>query len=79
MTGWSGAALQSMQRTVGRVSRAGLSSKRVVASHQKRGHDVASFPTCAASTWSGSTPSVDGERAGITRPPQHSQERVQDL
>jgi hypothetical protein len=43
MTGWSGAALESMQRTVGRVSRAGLSSKRVVASHQKRGHDVASL------------------------------------
>ena len=43
MTGWSGAALESMRRTVGRVSRAGLSSKRVVASHQKRGHDVASL------------------------------------
>ena len=43
MTGWSGAALESMQRTVGRVSRAGLSPKRVVASHQKRGHDVASL------------------------------------
>ena len=43
MTGWSGAALESMQRTVGRVSRAGLSSKRVVARHQKRGHDVASL------------------------------------
>jgi hypothetical protein len=43
MTGWSGAALESMRRTVGRVSRAGLSSKRVVARHQKRGHDVASL------------------------------------
>ncbi len=43
MTGWSGAALESMRRTVGRVSRAGLSSKRVVASHQKRGHNVASL------------------------------------
>jgi EcsC protein family len=43
MTGWSGAALESMRRTVGRLSRAGLSSKRVVASHQKRGHDVASL------------------------------------
>lgn len=42
-TGWSGAALESMRRTVGRVSRAGLSSKRVVARHQKRGHDVASL------------------------------------
>jgi hypothetical protein len=40
---WSGPALESMRRTVGRVSRAGLSSKRVVASHQKRGHDVASL------------------------------------
>ena len=43
MTDWSGAALGSMRRTVGRVSRAGLSPKRVVASHQKRGHDVASL------------------------------------
>jgi hypothetical protein len=42
MTGWSGTALESMRRTVGRVSRAGLSSKRV-ARHQKRGHDVASL------------------------------------
>lgn len=41
--GWSGAALESMRRTVGRVSRAGLSSKRVVARHQKRGYDVASL------------------------------------
>jgi hypothetical protein len=43
MTGWSGAALESVQRTVGRVSRAGLSSRGVVARHQKRGHDVASL------------------------------------
>lgn len=40
---WSGVALQSLRRTVGRVSRAGLSSKRVVALHKKRGHDVASL------------------------------------
>ncbi|WP_155058466.1 EcsC family protein [Streptomyces blattellae] len=40
---WSGTAVQSIRRTVGRVSRAGLSSKRVVALHQKRGHDVASL------------------------------------
>lgn len=40
---WSGAALESMRRTVGRVSRAALSSKRVVARHQKRGHDVSSL------------------------------------
>ncbi|WP_314195137.1 EcsC family protein [uncultured Arthrobacter sp.] len=38
---WSGAAFGSMRQTVGRVSRVGLSPKRVVASHQKRGHDVA--------------------------------------
>jgi hypothetical protein len=43
MTGWSGAALESMRRTVGRISRAGLSSERVVARHQKHGHDVASL------------------------------------
>jgi hypothetical protein len=43
MAGWSGAALESMRRTVGRVSRAGLSSTRVVARHQKHGHDVASL------------------------------------
>lgn len=40
MTDWSGDAFESMQRTVGRVSRVGLSSKRVVARHKKRGHDV---------------------------------------
>ena len=41
---WSGAALGSMRQAAGRVSRAGLSSKRVVANHKKRGHDVASLP-----------------------------------
>ncbi|WP_107408298.1 EcsC family protein [Streptomyces atratus] len=40
---WSGTALQSMRQTVGRVSRAGLSSKRVVTLHKKRGHDIASL------------------------------------
>lgn len=40
---WSGAAFASMRQTVGRVSRVGLSSKRVVAKHQKHGHDVASL------------------------------------
>lgn len=44
LPGWSGAALQSMRRTVGRVSRVGLSSKHVVGLHKKRGHDVASLP-----------------------------------
>ncbi len=38
---WSGTAVQSIRRTLGRLSRAGLSSKRVVALHNKRGHDVA--------------------------------------
>ncbi|MFI7426049.1 EcsC family protein [Micromonospora sp. NPDC049836] len=37
---WSGSALGSMQRTVAKISRAGLSPKRVVELHQKRGHDV---------------------------------------
>ncbi|MFF3673533.1 EcsC family protein [Streptomyces sp. NPDC002120] len=40
---WSGTAFQSVRQTVGRLSRAGLSSKRVVALHQKRGHEVASL------------------------------------
>ena len=43
MVDWSGAAFVSIRRTVGRVSRAGLSGKRVVARHQKRGHDVTSL------------------------------------
>ncbi|MEU9223795.1 EcsC family protein [Streptomyces massasporeus] len=43
MPDWSGTAVQSVRRTVGRVSRAGLSPKRVVALHNKRGHDVASL------------------------------------
>lgn len=43
MAGWSSSAFTSMRLTVGRVSRAGPSPKRVIASHQKRGHDVASL------------------------------------
>lgn len=43
MTDWSGAALGSAKGMVGRVSRAGLSPKRVVDKHQKRGHDVSSL------------------------------------
>ncbi|WP_030542832.1 EcsC family protein [Streptomyces albus] len=40
---WSGTAVQSIRQTLGRVSRAGLSSKRVVALHRKRGHEVESL------------------------------------
>jgi hypothetical protein len=40
---WSGTAFQSVRQTVGRASRAGLSPKRVVALHKKRGHDVESL------------------------------------
>ncbi|MBA2946500.1 EcsC family protein [Streptomyces himalayensis] len=40
---WSGTAVQSIRQTVGRVSRAGLSPKRVVARHKKRGHEVESL------------------------------------
>ncbi|ALO96790.1 serine/arginine repetitive matrix protein 2 [Streptomyces hygroscopicus subsp. limoneus] len=40
---WSGTAVQSIRQTLGRVSRAGLSSKRVVALHKKRGHEVESL------------------------------------
>lgn len=40
---WSGAALGSIRQTVGRVSRVGLSPKRVVARHRKLGHDVGSL------------------------------------
>ena len=40
---WSGPALASVRRTVGRVSRVGLSPKRVVSIHKKRGHDVVSL------------------------------------
>lgn len=40
VTDWTSAAVDSVRRTGGRVSRAGLSSKRVVALHQKRGHAV---------------------------------------
>jgi hypothetical protein len=40
MVDWSGAALASMRNTGGRISRAGLSPKRVVARHKKRGHGV---------------------------------------
>lgn len=40
---WSGTALGSARRTVGRISRVGLSPKRVLAMHKKRGHDVESL------------------------------------
>lgn len=37
---WTSAAADSTKRTAARLSRSGLSSKRVVVLHQKRGHDV---------------------------------------
>lgn len=40
---WSGAAFMSIRHTVGRISRVGLSPKRVVAIHKTRGHAVASL------------------------------------
>nr|WP_269329846.1 EcsC family protein [Kineosporia babensis] len=40
LPGWSANALRSVRQTVGRVSRAGLSSQRVVKLHRKRGHEV---------------------------------------
>lgn len=40
---WSDAALSSVRRTVGRLSRVGLSPKSVVIKHKKRGHDVGSL------------------------------------
>ncbi|MFB8082952.1 EcsC family protein [Streptomyces sp. NPDC056013] len=43
MPDWGGTAVQSLRKTVGRVSRAGLSPKRVVARHQKYGHEVESL------------------------------------
>ncbi|MFC9591110.1 EcsC family protein [Streptomyces sp. NPDC056944] len=43
MPDWGGTAAQSLRKTVGRVSRAGLSPKRMVARHQKHGHEVESL------------------------------------
>ena len=40
---WGIAAADSTRRTVGRISRAGLSPKRVIAIHNKRGHDVSAL------------------------------------
>lgn len=40
---WVSAAGRSAQRTTGRVARAGLTPKRVVAKHRKRGHDVSNL------------------------------------
>lgn len=37
---WAGAALDSAKKTAARASRAGLSAKRVVSLHQKKGHPV---------------------------------------
>ncbi|WP_353082389.1 EcsC family protein [Tessaracoccus lapidicaptus] len=43
LPGWSGAAFASVRQTLGRVSRAGLSPKRVVARHKKHDHAVVSL------------------------------------
>jgi len=43
LTDWSGAAIESVRKTVGRASRLGLSSRRVVTRHQMLGHDVESL------------------------------------
>lgn len=43
VTDWSVSAMGAMRRTVGRISRVGLSPQRVVAKHKKRGHEVASL------------------------------------
>jgi hypothetical protein len=43
MPEWGGTAVQSVRKTVGKLSRAGLSPKRVVALHNKRGHNIASL------------------------------------
>lgn len=43
VTDWSGAAFGSIRQTVGQVSRVGLSPKRVVSIHKKRGHGVESL------------------------------------
>lgn len=43
LPGWAGTAGGSVVRTASRISRAGLSPKRVVAKHQKLGHDVSAL------------------------------------
>ncbi|MEV5811330.1 EcsC family protein [Streptomyces mutabilis] len=43
MPEWGGTAVQSVRKTVGKVSRAGLSPKRVVTLHNKRGHEIVSL------------------------------------
>jgi hypothetical protein len=43
LPGWAGTAGGSVRKTAGRVSRLGLSPKRVVAKHKKRGHDVSAL------------------------------------
>lgn len=43
VTDWGGAGFGSVRGMVGRISRAGLSPKRVVHQHQKRGHEVSSL------------------------------------
>ena len=43
MPEWGGTAVRSVRKTVGKVSRAGLSPKRVVTLHNKRGHNVTSL------------------------------------
>lgn len=40
VSAWGGSALGSVKQAMGKASRAGLSPKRVVAKHKKKGHDV---------------------------------------
>jgi len=40
---WVGHAAQSVQKSAGKMARAGLSPKRVVAKHRRRGHEVESL------------------------------------
>jgi hypothetical protein len=41
---WAGTAASSVRRATGRIARAGLSPKRVVEKHRKRGHEVSALP-----------------------------------
>ncbi len=73
---WSGTAAQSLRKTVGRASRAGRSSKRVVALHKKRGHGVESLLDLRRLDL-GQVDAVRGRRrACTTRRPRRSRERV---
>ena len=75
---WSETAYGSLRRTVGRISRVGLSPSAVVAKRGSAATMSCPSPIFAASTSSRLTPFEVEDRAGTTQLPPRFRERVPD-